>query len=161
MLVQAAARQNEMAIRAALGADRRRLFRQLLAESLLLAVLGGGAGLLIAAWGIDLLLALSPGHIPRLHKIGVDGNVLGFTLLVSLRPGFFLGLARAVRVPHVDLNRSLKEGGRHSARFRFRSVLVVSEIALTLVLLVGSGLLIRSFRRLLDVNPGFATENLL
>lgn len=164
-LVRAAARHREMAIRTALGATRRRLIQQLATESLLLAALGGGAGLLLACYGIDLLLALSPASLPRVAEVGVDFRVLGFTLALSLLAGMIFGLAPAWQATRVNLNEELKESGRSSAggarQSRARSLLVISEIALSLVLLVGAGLLIKSFLRLQAVSPGFEAENVL
>jgi putative ABC transport system permease protein len=165
LLARAASRQREMAIRAALGAKRSRLIWQLLVESLLLALIGGALGLLVAMWGVDLLVALSPPGIPRIGEIGLDHRVFGFTLLVSLVTGILFGLVPAIQASKVDLNESLKEGAiKAKAGFRHRSVrslLVVSEVALALVLLIGAGLLIKSFVRVLAVDPGFNPHNLL
>lgn len=165
LLARGAGREREMAIRTALGAGRRRLIRQLLTESVLLAGAGGMLGLLLALWGTDALVALSPENFPRLQEINLDGRVIGFTLLVSLLTGIIFGLAPALQVSRLDLNSSLKEGGRGSAesfgRRRLRGALIVAEVALTMVLLVGAGLMIRSFDRLLRVDPGFKADNLL
>ncbi len=159
LLARSAARRKEIAIRTALGASRARIIRQLLTESLFLAVLGGAAGLLLAMWGVDLLIRLIANSIPRANEISLDGRVLGFTLLISLMTGLLFGLLPALQTSRPDLTESLKEGGRDSAesfrRNRARSLLVVCEVALTLVLLIGAGLLIKSFLRLRDVNPGF------
>ena len=165
LLARATARQREIAIRSALGATRGRIIAQLLTENVLLSFCGGVLGLLFAYWGMDALLALSPGNIPRLETIGVDREVLFFTLAVSLVTGVVFGLAPALTVSKPHLNDTLKEGGRSggdsgTAR-RLRSGLAVAEIALSFVLLVGAGLLIRSFLSLQDVNPGFNADHLL
>ena len=165
LLARAAGRAKEMSIRTALGASRTRLVRQLLTESTLLALAGGTVGLLLAVWGLDLLIALSPENIPRLHEVNLDARVLAFTLAVSLLTGLIFGLAPALQASSLDLNSSLKEGGRGTTegtgRRRMRGALVVFEVALTLVLLIGAGLMIRSFSRLQQVDPGFRADNLL
>ncbi len=164
MFARAASRQKELAIRTALGAVRLRIIRQLLTESLLLAFAGGGLGLLLALWGVDWLVAGMPDYIPRSSEIGIDSQVLGFTFLVSLLTGAISGTMPAFQASRPDLNEVLKEGGRASASFarsRTRNMLVVAEIALSLVLLIGAGLMIDSFRRLQKVNPGFRADNLL
>jgi putative ABC transport system permease protein len=163
-LGRAAARASEMAIRSALGASRLRVIRQLLTESMLLAGLGGALGLLFAFWGVRLLLAAGPATLPRLKEVGVDGQALGFTLIVSLLTGLVFGLIPALRAATPYLNASLKEGSRGAAtgmRPRARSLLVVAEVALALALLLGAGLLMRSFGRLLQVDPGFKPDNVL
>jgi putative ABC transport system permease protein len=164
-LVRAAARRREMAIRMALGATRRRLIQQLATESMLLALLGGGLGLLLAFYGIPLLLALSPASLPRTAEVGVDFRVLGLTLALSLLAGMIFGLAPAWQATRVGLNEELKESGRGSAggarQARARGLLVIAEIALSLVLLVGAGLLVNSFLRLQAASPGFEAENAL
>jgi putative ABC transport system permease protein len=164
LLVRAAAREREIAIRVALGAGRVRILRQLLTESILLAAAGGGLGLLLGSWGIAALTTLIPEDFRDVVTIGVDRWVLGFTLGVSLLTGLVFGLMPAIRASRSDVNDSLKEGGRSSAgasHQRFRSVLVASEIALALVLLASAGLMLRSIGRLLAVDPGFNTDNVL
>jgi putative ABC transport system permease protein len=163
LLARAVGRQKEIAIRTALGASRLRVVRQLLTESLLLAVLGGALGLLLAFWLISALISLGPTTIPRLDEIRIDGRTLAFTLSVSLLTSFVFGLVPALRASKPDLNEALKEGGRTtggSSGF-VRGTLVVAEIAMTLVLLVGAGLLIKSLWRVLEVNPGFRADNVL
>ena len=165
MLARATARQKEMALRTALGASRWRVVRQLLTESFALAALGGACGSLLAVWGVDLLVAMSPETIPRLHEIGVDRQVLGFTLLVSMATGIIFGLAPALAASRPNLNEALKEGGRGAtpgaSRGRMRGALVVAEVALALLVLVGAGLLVKSFVRLRSVDPGFQPARLL
>jgi putative ABC transport system permease protein len=158
LLSRAATRHKEISIRTALGASRWRIVRQLLTESLMLALAGGAAGLLFAWWGVDLLVAASPTDLPRAAEIGLDLRVVLFTLGVSVLTGVVFGVVPALQASRSDITESLKEGGRGSTeggRSRVRSVLVVSEFALSLVLLVGAGLLAQSFARLLGVSPGF------
>jgi putative ABC transport system permease protein len=164
LLARAIGRQREIAVRAALGASWGRIVRQLLTESLLLAAVGGTVGLLLATWGVDLLKALSPADLPRMHDVRLDGRVLMFTLLVSLLTGLLFGLIPALRAARADLNEALKEGGRGgegSRRNRLRSALVVAEVASAMTLLVGAGLLINSFVRLQRVNLGFDPHQVL
>jgi putative ABC transport system permease protein len=163
LLVRASARQKEMAVRMALGASRRTLMRQLLTESVLLVVLGAALGILLAFWGTSLIAAQMPDGIPRLQEANVDARVLSFTLAVSLLTGLLFGLAPAIQASRPNLTEGLKEGERGSSgrRQRLRSGLVICEVALTLTLLVGAGLLIQSFRRVLAVDPGFKAQNLL
>ncbi|MFY9608868.1 MAG: ABC transporter permease [Blastocatellia bacterium] len=164
LLARATARQKEIAIRAALGANRRRIFRQLLTESLLLGLISGAIGLVLALWGMDLLLAAIPIDIPFWMNFDLDGRVLGFTAACSLLTGFVFGTVPALEASNPDLNETLKEGGRGSAgggRHRLRGLLVVSEIALSLVLLVGAGLMMRSFMSLQRVDAGINPEGVL
>ncbi|MCI0486528.1 MAG: ABC transporter permease [Blastocatellia bacterium] len=165
LLARASSRQKEIALRAALGAGRFRIIRQLLTESVLLAALGGAAGLALAYWGVKLLISLSPKDIPRLDEIGIDMRVLGFTLAVSLLTGVIFGLLPALQSSRPDLNESLKEGGRSQsggrAGHRARGLFVVTEVALALVLLIGAGLMIKSFVKLQQVDPGFDSQKLL
>jgi putative ABC transport system permease protein len=165
LLARAATRQREMAIRGALGASRSRVVRLLLTESLLLAVVGGAVGLLLAIWSLDLLVSLKPANLPRLAEISVKRTVFLFTLEVSVITGVLFGLAPALQVSKMDLNEGLKESSRGGTdsprRHRMRALLVVSEVALSLVLLVGAGLMIRSFSRLLAVDPGFKADHVL
>ncbi len=165
LLARAAARRKEIALRAALGASRARLVRQLLTESLILALAGGGAGLLLARVGIRALVALGPPGLPRLETVALDGSVLAFALAVSLATGFAFGLVPALQATRRDLGDSLREGERGSTegggRGGLRGALVASEMALALVLLVGAGLMIRSFVALQAVDPGFDRKNVL
>jgi putative ABC transport system permease protein len=163
MLARATARERELAVRVALGASRGRVVRQLLTESLLLAVVGGGLGLLLAEWGVKLILAFSANSLPRRSEIGLNTQVLVFTLTVSVLTGIVFGLAPALQASRTDVQAALKETARSTTggRHRLRQVLIVTEVALTLVLLVGAGLLVRSFYRLQQVNPGFVDEHVL
>src|SRR5262249_11298958 len=164
VLAGAAGRQTEIAIRAALGASRWRVVRQLLTESLLLAISGGAAGLLLARWGVELLLAIAPDNLPRAYDIRLDTRVAGFTLLISLLTGIVFGLLPALQASKLSLGMTLKEGGRDAAgllRRRLRGFLVVGEVALAFVLLIGAGLLIRSFARLTEVDPGLDPRGVL
>lgn len=167
LLTRAVARRKEIALRTALGASRWRIVRQLLTESLLLAALGGALGLLLGVWLTDLLVAISPADAPRFDEINLDVRVVGFTVAVTCFIGLLFGLAPAVQASKTDLNETLKEGGRgfyesfNRRGARLRPALVVAEVALALMLLIGAGLLVKSFARLQDVNPGFNPENVL
>jgi putative ABC transport system permease protein len=165
LLVRVSARHKEIAIRQALGASRGRLIRQLLTEALALSFIGGLLGLLLARWGIDLLVALTPSDVPRLGEIRMHTAVFGWTFAVSLLAGVLFGLAPALQASKPDLNESLKESSGRSTggvqRNRIRSLLVISEVALALVLLIGAGLMIKSFMRLQQVKPGFEPDGLL
>jgi predicted permease len=159
LLARGAARQRELAIRAALGSGRRRIVRQLLTESLLLALAGGVLGVLLAAWGVDGLVALAPRTIPRLEEVKLDGTVLTFALLISLASGVLAGVVPAVQASRPDVVEALKNGAAAiTARSRARGALVVAEVALALVLVVGAGLMIRTLVRLLDVRTGMAAD---
>jgi putative ABC transport system permease protein len=162
LLARATAREREIAVRAVLGATRMRLARQVLTESLLLALLGGAGGILLASQGLSLLLALHPANLPRLGEIGMNGTVLAFTLLACLLTSILFGIAPALQAARTELNETLKETGRMTGSLERRSfsrLLVISEIALSIMLLIGAGLLVRSFSRLLDVWPGFDAQN--
>ncbi len=169
LLTRAAGREKEVAIRTALGAGWQRLVRQLLTESILLATLGGAAGLAIAEVSLYVVRSMNPGNIPRLEDIEINGAVVAFTFGVSLATGILFGLAPVWRAVKVDLNTSLKAGGRSGQsdgglrvrRHRLRGLLVVSELALSLMLVIGAGLLVRSFVRLQSVPPGFTTDHVL
>src|SRR5262245_5324258 len=164
LLARAADRQKEMAVRTALGAERWRVVRQLLTESALLALTGGVVGLLLAYLGISSLVKINEVQIPRAHEIGLDWRVLAFTLGVSLLTGVIFGLIPALQTSKTDLHGILKEGGRigsSGARAWVRNMLVVLEMALALVVLVSAGLLVRSFWRLQQVNPGFVPQKVL
>jgi putative ABC transport system permease protein len=165
LLARSTARQKEMAIRTALGAARGRIVRQLLTESVLLAILGGALGLLMAAWGMSVIESLGSKAFPSLNDIAIDMRVLGFTIAISLLTGIVFGLAPAMHASKPDFNESLKEGGRYAgagtSRSRLGGALVVAEVAMALVLLICAGLMIRSVVRLSDVSPGFNPQNLL
>lgn len=169
LLARATARRREIAIRAAIGAGRARIVRQLLTESVLLSFLGGAVGLLIGSWGVSALLAMNPGNIPRIGVAGaavtVDWRVLVFTLGISLLTGILFGLVPALNASRPDLSATLKESTSRSGsglrQNKARAVLVVTEVALALVLLVGAALLIRTFVALRNVNPGFDGRNVL
>jgi putative ABC transport system permease protein len=163
LLARASARSREISIRAALGASRGRLVRQLLTESVVLAVGGGVAGVILARWGLDALLALAPSSLPRISEIHLDSGVLIFSLALSIITGLVFGIAPAWLAARADVNEALKQGTRGSteggARGRLRSALVVLEVTFALVLLGGAGLLARSFMQLAHVDPGFTPEN--
>jgi putative ABC transport system permease protein len=164
LLARAAARQKEMAVRAALGAARLRVARQLLTEGVLLSVAGGGLGLMMAFWGVLALGQWSGASLPAMHGIGIDAWVLAFTFGVSVVTGLVFGLAPAFQAWRTDVNAALKgesRGDTGGHRNRLRHLLVVSEVALALVLLIGAGLLIKSFSRLMEVNAGFRTDGVL
>ena len=165
LLVRAAAREKEICIRVALGASRGRIVRQLLTESLLLALAGGVLGTLLAMWGVAWLLKMAPEAIPRLEQISIDPRVLAWTALVSLATGGVFALAPAWQSSRLNLNEALKEGGRGSTesggKRRWRNLLVVSELAMAVMLLAGAGLLVNSFLRLQKVDPGIEPKQIL
>ena len=162
-LARSAVRQREIAIRAAVGAGRRRIIRQLLTESILLSLIGGVLGLLLTFVGLRLLVSLGPDTLPRLNEIAIDARVLGFTFVVSLITGVVFGLAPAVRSSRIDLNGVLKDSGRTTGagHNRARNAFVVVQVALSLVLLIGAGLLVRSYSHIQNANPGFNPQNVL
>jgi putative ABC transport system permease protein len=163
LLARGTERAREFAVRAALGAERGRLVRQLLTESVMLALLGGALGVLLAFWGVELIKAVAPGDVPRIHAVDVDARVLGFALAVSLLTAVIFGLAPAAQGWRPELQSALKSARTTvtSARLRLRSGLIVGEIALALTLLVGAGLLLRSFAAILAVDPGFKKEGVV
>jgi putative ABC transport system permease protein len=165
LLVRAAARQKEIALRTALGASRFRIARQMITESLLLAIIGGALGALLATWGVEVLVSLSEDSIPRTANVRIDATVLAFTFLISLVTGLLFGLAPALRTVKVNLIDSLKDGLRGASestlRNRTRSLLVVFESAIAVTLLIGAGLLVRSLIALQNVDPGFDPNNVL
>jgi putative ABC transport system permease protein len=164
LLTLAAGRRKEIALRLALGAKRSGIIRQLLTESLLLSLVGGGIGLLVAVWLSRAIRVLSLGQIPRAESIEVDSSVLAFTILVSVATGLIFGMAPALQASRTDLNSTLKDGARGTigaGGHRLRSALVIGEVALSLLLLAGAGLMIKSFWRLQQVDPGFNPQNLL
>src|SRR5213082_912484 len=163
LLVRATARRQEMAVRVALGASRWRLARQFITETVLLTVAAGAFGIILAFWGVDLIVGGYHGNLPRVGQIGVNSTALGFTLAISLLTGFVLGIVPALSSSNHQLQDDLQSAGRGKSTSRssarFRNLLIVSQVALTVVLLVGAGLLGRSFQRLMEVNPGFETES--
>jgi putative ABC transport system permease protein len=165
LLARAATRQQEIVIRAALGAKRGRLIRQMLTESVLLSLIGGGLGLMIALWSIDLLLSLKPANLPRINDVSIDWRVLYFTFGISFLTGLIFGLIPALNASRANVSEALRESGRSATagatRHRLLKLLVVSELALSLVLLIGSGLLIKTFWKLRNVDPGFKPENIV
>jgi putative ABC transport system permease protein len=165
LLARAAARQKEIALRLALGADRARLTKQLLVESLLLSLIGGGVGLGLAYLGLEILTRFIPQDLAQAENIAIDGKVLLFTLLIAVVTGLLFGLAPASQASHFNLNDTLKEGGRDSGAGtrgkRLRSSLVIAEVAVSFILLIGAGLLINSFLHLRNLDPGFRVDHLL
>jgi len=164
MLSRASSRRKEVGIRSALGASRLRLIRQMLTESVLLALLGGMLGLALSFWGIKAFVTLAPQWYPQAREIAIDARVLGFTLAISILTGILFGLAPALRASRIELTESLKEGGRSSSagvRHRARSIFVVAEVALALVLLVSAGLMMNTFLRVLHASPGFRSDRVL
>jgi predicted permease len=163
LLARSTGRTREFAIRAALGASRARVIRQLLTESILLAMAGAGLGLLLAAWGTKAALAVLPVALPRAEEVGLDLHVLIFTGVISVLAGVFFGLAPALKTSRTNLQETLQEGGRgmSGARHRVQGIFVIVELAMALVLLVGAGLMIRSLTELWNVNPGFDPHNVL
>jgi putative ABC transport system permease protein len=163
LLARAGAREREVALRLAIGAGRGAIVRQLLTESVALGLLGGTAGVVFAYWGIDILRAMSPPGTPRIDEVAVDGRILGFALLLSVGTGLVFGLVPALHLSRPNLSKTLREGGPRASgtRRRVRSALVVSELAITLTLLAGAGLLMKSFLRLQAVDPGYAQKNVL
>ncbi len=162
-LARAAARSREVSIRAALGADRKRLVRQLLTESILLSLIGGAAGLLVAEWALPLLMSMAPPNLSGFKEVSLDRGVLAFSLIVSVLTGVLFGIVPAFQASSANPNDSLGEGERGSTagHSRSRSVLIAMEVGLTLVLLIGAGLMIKSFGKITKVDPGFSAENLL
>jgi putative ABC transport system permease protein len=164
LLARAASREKEVAIRTALGASRRRIIRQMLTESLLLSIIGGVLGLLLSVWLTDLLISLNPPDSPRFGEVNLDYRVLAFTIVVSGLTGLVFGLVPALQASKLDVSGSLKQGGRTgegTRRTSARSLLLIGEVALSLMLLIGAGLLIKSFLRLQEVKPGFNPQNVL
>jgi putative ABC transport system permease protein len=165
LLARSISRQRELSLRTALGASRARIVRQLMTESLLLGLIGGGLGLFLSYWGVRLLVAFSPADIPRVEEVSVDGQALLWTVTFSLLAGLLAGLAPALQTSQPNMGEVLKESGRSAnagvRHQRMRGLLVVAEVALTLLLLTGAGLLLKSFMRLQNVDPGFDPQNVL
>jgi len=169
LLARALARRKEIAVRSAFGAGRARIVRQLLTESIVLAICGGAAGILLSAWSLSGIAVLGPESIPRIEDITIDGRVLWFTFAISLLTGIFFGLVPALRTTRLDLSSTLNEAGRGSSGINtlwgrghhLRRVLVIAELALSVVLVIGAGLLLRSFAHLHSVHPGFAARDVL
>jgi putative ABC transport system permease protein len=164
LLARSAARQKEIAIRAAMGASRGRVLRQMLTESVLLSIIGGIAGLLLSIWLTEVLMSIVPEGAPRPEHVGIDYRVLTFALGISLLTGIVFGIVPALQASKLDVNSALKEGGRSAEGHRrtsARSLLLIGEVALSLMLLIGAGLLIKSFLRLQEVRPGFNPHNVL
>jgi putative ABC transport system permease protein len=168
LLARAAARQKEIAVRAALGASRMRLIRQMLTESAVLTIVGGAAGLLLARWGVQALVALNPRNLPRLDQVNMDASVVGFTIVISVIVGLLFGLAPALQVSKTDVGRALKDGPSYAAmsggrlrRQGLRGLLVVTQTAMAIVLLTGAGLMLKSFIKLGQVELGFEPEHAL
>ena len=169
LLSRSAGRQKEVAIRTALGANRRRIILQFLTESVLLAIGGGAVGLLVAKWSLYVLRSVNPGNIPRLELIVIDARVLLFTRAVAVLTGILFGVVPAWRASRLNLNSALRAGTRNAqadvgfsfARHRLRSALVVLELALSIVLLIGAGLLVRTFALLQSVSPGFNPNHVI
>src|SRR5207245_2904169 len=160
LLARATARERELAVRAALGAGRWRLVRQMMVESIFLALLGGALGILIAVWGVDLLLAAGPADLPRAREVRVDGAVLAFALGASLASGIFFGLLPALTATEATLQDALRGGSASAALHprRLRRALVAADVALALVLVTGAALLLRSFSNVVRIDPGFRPE---
>ena len=158
LLARANSRSHEIAVRSALGAGRGDIVRQLLTESVLLALLSGVIGLLIGYWGVDALKSLIPAMTPRLNEIAIDGRVLTFTFVVSLLTGLLFGLVPAMQASHANVHETVKEGGKRNtgseSRQRWRNALIVGEVALSVILLVGAGLMIQSFVQMSHASPG-------
>ena len=161
LMARAAGRVHELGVRSALGAERARLIRQMITEALLLASAGGAIGIALAFGGVNLLLKLNPGDIPRLNDISIDGRVLLFSVVVSLATGFVFGLLPALSASRIDVMKLLKQGGSKGAAGtsnRLRHALIVAEVALSVILLTGAGLLIRSYQKIVSEGPGFSSS---